>query len=282
MNFKQFIKKYFPKLFNNSGPMRNYINKKFRSEYIKINIIKEFFEYSPNVTGTISGRSKNTIFSIKNYSPVLNSLIEQPLHQQDIDEITPSNESQLLKELFQKYKSDKATHNYHLVYAKYLNQQKIKNLLEIGLGTNNTEIMSNMSKLGNPGASLFAFRDFLPQSEIWGADIDEKILFQEKNINTLYLDQLDKISIQDFVTKFSFKFDVIIDDGFHSIISNINSIFIAKNILVEDGLLIIEDIRLDNLPLLNVAINLVKGDFEAKIYKNPNMAIAVLKKLNDW
>ena len=46
----------------------------------------------------------------------------------------------------------------------------------------------------------------------------------------------------------------------------------AKNILVEDGLLIIEDIRLDNLPLLNVAINLVE-DFEAKIYKNPNMAV---------
>ena len=67
-----------------------------------------------------------------------------------------------------------------MVYAKYLNQQKIKKTLEIGLGFNNTEIMSNMSKLGNPGASLFAFRDFLPQSEIWGADIDENTFSRQK------------------------------------------------------------------------------------------------------
>ena len=279
MNFKQFIKKYFPKLFNISGPARNFVNKKFRSESISVNFIDKFFEFSPNVTGTVSDRTKSTIFSIKNYAPVLNSLIEKPIPLDNMNNIEETSESMVLKNLFEKYKSDKSTHNYHLVYSKYLNPLKVNNLLEIGLGTNNTDVMSNMSKLGNPGASLFAFRDFLPNSTIWGADIDKSVLFQETRIKTLFLDQLDINSIDSFINKFSVQFDIIIDDGFHSIISNINSIFIAKHILLKNGLLIIEDIRLDNLPMINVAINLVKEDFETKIYTNPNMAVAVLKKI---
>ena len=67
-----------------------------------------------------------------------------------------------LKFYFNKYKSDKSlNHNYHLIYgALFPDTNKVKKILEIGLGTNNEKLISNMGKNGSPGASVRAFRDF--------------------------------------------------------------------------------------------------------------------------
>ena len=59
-------------------------------------------------------------------------------------------------------------------------QKSVNKIFEIGLGTNNIDIVSTMGKKGHPGASLRAFRDFCPNAEIYGADFDSRILFQEK------------------------------------------------------------------------------------------------------
>ena len=67
-----------------------------------------------------------------------------------------------LRALFQKYGSDKSTgHNYHLLYSWLLAPKRGEDLsmLEIGLGTNNIDVPSNMGLEGRPGASLRAFRD---------------------------------------------------------------------------------------------------------------------------
>ena len=49
-------------------------------------------------------------------------------------------------------------HNYHLVYsALFKNKNNVKKILEIGIGTNNTKLISNMGQNGIPGASLRAF-----------------------------------------------------------------------------------------------------------------------------
>jgi hypothetical protein len=64
-------------------------------------------------------------------------------------------------------------------------------LLEIGLGTNNTDVVSNMGSEGVPDASLRAFRDYLPNARIYGAGIDKRILFEESRIKTYFADQTD-------------------------------------------------------------------------------------------
>ena len=55
------------------------------------------------------------------------------------------------------------------------------NIFEVGLGTNNVDVPSNMGKDGKPGASLRAWRDYFPN-----ADIDTRILFKEDKIQTFY------------------------------------------------------------------------------------------------
>ena len=84
--------------------------------------------------------------------------------------------SEKLKVYFDFHGSDKANlHNYHYIYAQILSPY-IENLkiFEIGLGTNNTDTLSNMGKYGKPGASLRAFRDSFPQALIHGADVDRR------------------------------------------------------------------------------------------------------------
>lgn len=68
-----------------------------------------------------------------------------------------------IKALFDKYGSDKGNmHEYHLLYGPLLMSQDASAVLEVGLGTNNENVVSHMTSRGKPGASLRAFRDFLP------------------------------------------------------------------------------------------------------------------------
>lgn len=67
-----------------------------------------------------------------------------------------------LKALFDHHGSDKAnTHNHHILHSSIFgNGDEIENIFEIGVGTFNSDVVSNMGKGGQPGASLRAFRDY--------------------------------------------------------------------------------------------------------------------------
>ena len=43
-----------------------------------------------------------------------------------------------------------------------------------------------MGKNGTPGASLKAFKEYLPNTNLYGADVDKDILFERRK-NTNYL-----------------------------------------------------------------------------------------------
>lgn len=158
-----------------------------------------------------------------------------------------------LGELFNKHNSDKANnknkprfHNYHYVYNSILNQlgpENRLNVLEIGLGTNDTNVASNMGENGTPGASLRALKEFLPNSNLYGADVDKKILFEEERIKTCYVDQMDEKSFEGLKTAFdSIKYDLVIDDGLHNICANLNTLQFALENLNTNGWVVIEDI----------------------------------------
>jgi hypothetical protein len=102
-------------------------------------------------------------------------------------------------------------------------------LLEIGLGTNNPDVVSTMGASGKPGASLRAFRDFLPNARVFGADIDGRILFEEERILTYYVDQTRSISFDELADKLGNEgFDLVIDDGLHSPNANIATMIFAR------------------------------------------------------
>ncbi len=154
-----------------------------------------------------------------------------------------------LGEILRKNQSDKSgTHNYHVVYSyifRQLGDRPIKTL-EVGIGTNNQDLVSSMGWNGRPGASLYAFREFLPKAQVYGADIDRGILMTGDRIKTSYVDQMNMNTFKDMNDNFgNVKFDLIIDDGLHSIGANLNTLVYALDQVADGGWIVIEDIALN-------------------------------------
>ena len=189
-----------------------------------------------------------------------------------------------LCEIMGRYGSDKGNknlditpHNYTQLYYNLFNPiryQKLR-IFELGLGTNNISLPSNMGPDGKPGASLKGWSEFFPNSEIFGADIDKNILFNEDRIKTFYCDQRNPAVIASLWENNELKenFDIIIEDGLHDF--NANICFFENSIhkLKKGGYYIIEDININTLPFENLfdfyKKNNLYTDYEFNIIKMP-------------
>jgi hypothetical protein len=177
-----------------------------------------------------------------------------------------SHNNNLLTKLCEFYKSDKGSINHHKkgiwgwrahTYSNYyyslFNHFKddVKLVFECGIGTNNPDLPSNMTVNGIPGASLRVWRDYFKNAQIYGADIDKNILFQEDRIKTYYVDQLNTPSIETMWKRIGIQnFDIIIDDGLHANDANINFFINSFDKLKKNGIYIIEDVsiyRINNI-----------------------------------
>ncbi len=163
------------------------------------------------------------------------------------------SESTRLCEIMGRNKSDKGSsdintswHNYTTFYYSIFNRlsEKPLRVFELGLGTNNINLASNMGRDGRPGASLYGWQEFFPNAQIFGADIDRDILFNTDRIKTFYCDQTNPESIKTMwnETDLHSNFDIIIEDGLHTF--NANVCFFENSIhkLNPGGYFIIEDI----------------------------------------
>lgn len=152
----------------------------------------------------------------------------------------------------------KSSHNYTTFYYsifKELREKKLR-IFELGLGTNNTNIPSNMGANGRPGASLYGWAEFFHNSEIFGADIDTGILFNNDKIKTFYCDQTNPHIIKYMWNEPNLQenFDIIVEDGLHTY--NANVCFFENSIhkLKPNGYYIIEDISKNDEYLFNKKI----------------------------
>jgi len=167
----------------------------------------------------------------------------------DFSFISTVKTNQDLKKLMDFYGSDKGgknnQHNFAQYYSFLFHNQKdqIQNFLEIGLGTNNLDVPSNMGIDGVPLASLRAWKDYFKNAKIFGGDIDKKILKNEERIKTFYVDQTDPNSIKQMFKEINVnKFDIILEDGLHEFNANICFFENAIQYLSDNGTYIIEDI----------------------------------------
>jgi SAM-dependent methyltransferase len=201
-----------------------------------------------------------------------------------------------LCEIMGRNKSDKGDvdisnswHNYTTFYYsifKNLNENKLR-VFELGLGTNNINIPSNMGINGRPGASLYGWSEFFPNSDIFGADIDTNILFNTDKIKTFYCDQTnpeiikkmwDEPNLQD-------NFDIIIEDGLHTFNANIcffensihklkpNGYFIIEDILNTEEYLFINKIKEWETQYKNCLFTLLKIPSNCNIYDNTLLVV---------
>ena len=143
-------------------------------------------------------------------------------------------------------------HNYldflEFYFHSRYQREAVKNILEVGIGTNFLDMPSTMGKGATPGASLRMWREFFPNAKVFGVDIDERILFQEDRIITDKVDQNSSEEIKKFKLKHKLKqesFQLIIDDGHHIFSHNLTFFENTVDLLSPDGLFIIEDVNLN-------------------------------------
>ena len=147
-------------------------------------------------------------------------------------------------------------HNYTTFYYSIFKdlQQEPLRIFELGLGTNNPNVPSNMGIHGRPGASLYGWKEFFVHSNIFGADIDSNILFSSDRINTYYCDQTNPDIIHAMWNdhpELRDNFDIIIEDGLHTYAANVCFFENSIHKLKSNGYYIIEDIDLNSAKLFN-------------------------------
>jgi hypothetical protein len=129
-----------------------------------------------------------------------------------------------------KYGCDKEPSNYHHYtpfYYELFKNKPVKKLLEIGIFR---------------GSSLRMWRDFFPEAEIFGLDINTSCLISEDRIHSYYCDAGNEDSLNAISTKLEGNFDIIIDDGSHFIEHQILAANTMPKYLAASGIFIIEDV----------------------------------------
>ena len=168
-----------------------------------------------------------------------------------------------LSGLCQKYGTDKGAinaadhsndrvHNYADFYETVFGgmRRQVKSVLECGILRGN---------------SLRVWQEYFPNALITGIDVDETLLFSDNRIETYQVDQTDPASIKRFLAQVKDQqFNVIIDDGLHTVDAAITLFDGVIGNLAADGVYVIEDAKPEML--LKIAEHLARygGDYAAK------------------
>lgn len=116
-----------------------------------------------------------------------------------------------LCELAVKYGTDKITWGYTPIYYEWLNNRRenVVKVLEIGV-CGNRDIPNNRT-----GASLFMWRDFFPNAQIFGLDNDSRWMVEgEDRIKTFCVDAYDTRALDTVMQEIG-TCDFICDDAVH-------------------------------------------------------------------
>jgi len=146
-----------------------------------------------------------------------------------------------LKDLIDNTNTDKnTTHSYLDLYQELLSSKKYtaKNILEIGIGD---------FKEKN-GGSVKLWYEYFINADIYSMDIlgPERVLDEIKNNNRIKLytetDGYDEYFFKKTFLDKNIKFDMMLDDGPHSLETMKQFIKLYSQIMAEDGILMIEDV----------------------------------------
>ena len=172
-------------------------------------------------------------------------------------EFDPRQPTPLCK-LMKDFGSDKGSlfdvelHNYTTYYyaiLSHLRDQPLR-VFEMGIGSNDTTVPSNMGAAGRPGASLRGWKAFLPKAQIFGADIDRKALFSEERIQTFYCDMTkpDQVAAMWKEPALARSLDLMVEDGLHVFDAQVTFFENSVQKLAKGGVYIIEDVAAKEIP----------------------------------
>jgi hypothetical protein len=190
-----------------------------------------------------------------------------------------------LSDLLTSHGSDKALLGYASIYqvilAKLVSQGDTRKLsiVEIGIGSKNPALVSNMGAFGIPGASLRAFRDFLPIANIMGGDIDRETFFEEERITTQFVDQLDQNSLNHFLSNEK-SYDLLIDDGLHELDANLNTLTAGISSGKIGSWIVIEDISPDKSKEWLAIAQLLNKHYSCWLVNAPHSLVFIATRIS--
>jgi len=170
-----------------------------------------------------------------------------------------------LAELINNERTDKNTiHSYLDIYEKLFSskQKTAKNVLEVGIGYEKDK----------NGGSIKLWRDYFTESMIYGLDINDpnciwdEIKNDERILLFLEKDAYDSTFFNDtfgIFIKNKVYFDILIDDGPHTIESMKTFIEMYSKLLSDKGIMVIEDIQ--NITWIPDLINAVPNHLKTYI-----------------
>src|SRR4029077_15608726 len=168
----------------------------------------------------------------------------------DVNVLAPTEMCRIMN----RHGSDKGVggrHNYTPIYSVLFGglQDQQCRIFELGLGSNDPGVASNMGRDGIPGASLRGWKELFPKALVYGADIDRSTLFEEDRIMTFYCDQLDQQAIRQLWAQPALRggMDVIIEDGVHTFEGSVSFLEGSIEQLRPGGIYVVEDIAKEAL-----------------------------------
>ena len=252
------------------------------------NLVESLDAFSPGTRGSYRQLSMQALRTVQQLPEALKSLVEvtnsaklvEPEAIAEWQRRAPTSSHELGR-LLKMNGSDKTRHQYHWLYGSVLaDREKIEKILEIGLGTNNVDVMSHMEKTGKPGASLLAFRSFCPGAQIFGADIDARVLFQDERITTLQVDQTNQDSLNGLAKSLPKDFDLVIDDGLHAPDANVLTLTFGLGLIRPGGWVVIEDIKPSASSLWQVIAACLPDRFESHLVVAPYALVFLVRRLS--
>ncbi len=254
---------------------------------VSLQKLTPYIQKDPNFPGSAGTERQYLELTLKGSNDLI-QLLSVIGQSKSMEPITVASEAYIeteqsirLRKIFDEMGSDKGTqHNYDVIYSDILNKyfEKDFDILEIGLGTNNVDMVSNMGIEGRPGASLRSWKEFLPHARIVGCDIDSRILFGENQIETFLLDQTSDESWLTLLNKLDDrKFDLIIDDGLHAPYANLRTIIYGLPLLKKNGVIVIEDISSNSLPVFQLLKHRLMGSYNCEIVKTKRSIVFIVR-----
>lgn len=208
----------------------------------------------------------------RNRIPLLKKIQSTNTHILEISQLDLSDkqtdfDSETLLEIFKECRTQKGFPSaYHLEYAKLApgNRQKVGRVLEFGIGSSDSEILSNVGGSTPIGASLRAWKAFFPMAEVIGADIDPKTMFSETRIQTFVVNQLSLNSLMKLRDHVGY-LDLISIDGLHEPLADLNTLVIFLPMLSINGMCVIEDFSPPYYDFWEIAKSQIPDNFSSYI-----------------
>lgn len=204
-----------------------------------------------------------------------------------------NNTTTPLCEIAFKYGTDKCPqlkHAYTPFYYQLLKDktESVKKVLELGIGhykgmdKNEWHFDPGLNRKYHRGASLYMWRDFFPNAQIFGADRVPEAIFADDRIKNFLIDERKKADLEELIRQTGSDIDIVVDDASHHVDDQIFAAITLLPLLNENVTYIIEDVS--HSRHIIAALKQI-GEFEFQVPEIPRkwhggMIVVITKKPN--